>query len=42
MTKLQAIRKFADYAAGEHVIIIRGDWAMGMSDSKPRLQVPYD
>jgi hypothetical protein len=42
MTKLQAIRKFADYAAGEHVIITRGDWAMGMSDTKPRLYVPYN
>lgn len=42
MTKLQAIRKFADYAAGEHVIIARGDWAMSMLDSKPRLYVPQD
>ena len=43
MTKLQAIRKFADFVAGEHVICTRDeDWAMSMADSKPRLLVPYD
>ena len=43
MTKLQAIRKFADYAAGTHVIIIREEnWAMSLADAKPRLCLPYD
>lgn len=43
MTKLQALRKFADYAAGTHVICTRSDdWAMAMTDSKPRLLVPHD
>ena len=44
MTQLQAIRQFADYVAGEHVIIPkqRGDWQMGLGDPKPRLTVPLD
>lgn len=43
MTRLQAIRKFADYVAGEHVIISRDeDWAFSMADPKPRLLVPFD
>ena len=42
MTKLQAIRKFADYVAGEHVICSyeMNEWAMAMWDSKPRLMLP--
>lgn len=42
MTKLQAIRAFADYLAGEHVIIPkqRGDWQMSLGDPKPRLTLP--
>lgn len=43
MTKLQAMRKFSDTVAGEHVIFIRSeDWGMSVSDSHPRLLVPYD
>lgn len=43
MTKLQALRKFADYAAGEHVIIIKDTaWAMSLADAKPRLCIPPD
>lgn len=43
MTRLQAIRKFADIVAGEHVIIIRSDdWALSMVDAKPRLLLPYN
>lgn len=43
MTKLQAVRKFADLVAGEHVICTRSDdWAMSLNDPKPRLLVPTD
>ena len=44
MTKLQAIRKFADYVACEHVIIPkeRTEWSMIMSDAHPRMTVPAD
>lgn len=44
MTKLQAIRKFADIVAEEHVIICRERdvWSMCMADNKPRLILPVD
>lgn len=44
MTQLQAIRSFADYVAGEHVIIPkqRGEWQISMGDPKPRLTIPKD
>lgn len=43
MTKLQAIRKFADTVAQEHVIIVRDDdWSFSMADTKPRMAIPYD
>lgn len=42
MTRLQAIRKFADIVAGEHVICsyAMDMWAMSMIDSHPRLMLP--
>jgi len=43
MTQLQAIRWFADFAAGTHVTIAnrRDDWGMGLSDLQhPRLILP--
>lgn len=43
MTKLQAIRKFADYVAQEHVYIYRSpddDWELSMCHSKPHLGIP--
>ena len=43
MTKLQAIRWFADFVAYEHVIITRDDdWSCSMIDQHPRITVPYD
>lgn len=43
MTKLQALRKFADEVAGEHVICNRDeDWGMSLCDQHPRLIVPKD
>lgn len=44
MTRLQAIRKFADIAAGEHVICSfeLNEWAMSMIDAHPRLMLPRD
>ena len=45
MTKLQAVRKFADHLAGEHVVIYHtkdDDWGMCMGYSKPRLETPRD
>jgi len=47
MTKLQAIRKFVDFIAGEHVTIARnrcddGNWGMDVSNSTPRLTLPKD
>ena len=44
MTRLQAIRKFADIVAGEHVICSYSlnEWAMSMIDSHPRLMLPRD
>lgn len=47
MTKLQAIREFADAIANEHVIIARdrcedGNWAMDIINPTPRLKVPKD
>lgn len=43
MTQLQAIRKFADYVAQEHVIIYRSkddDYEFNMWYSKPRMGIP--
>lgn len=47
MTKLQAVRKFAEVLAGEHVTIARdkyhnGNWAMDISNSEPRIKIPDD
>ena len=43
MTKLQAIRWFADFVADDHVIVARGDeWSASMIDRHPRMTVPYD
>ena len=44
MTKLQAIRWFADYVAGEHTIIVRerSEWGMSLSAKNPRLVLPQD
>ena len=44
MTRLQAVRKFADLVAQEHVIISSdmNEWAMAMWDTHPRLMVPRD
>ena len=45
MTQLQAIRWFADFAAGTHVTIarMRDDWGMGLGDLRhPRLILPKD
>lgn len=43
MTQLQAVRKFADYVAQEHVTLYRSpddDWEFNMSTSKPRMGIP--
>lgn len=43
MTKLQAIRKFAEYVAGQHVFLYRSpddDWEFSMSFSKPHIGIP--
>ena len=43
MTKLQAMRKFANAVAEEHVIFIRSDdWGMSITDQHPRLLYPSD
>lgn len=47
MTKIQAIREFANYIAGEHVTIARdrcdeGNWAMDFVNPTPRLKIPKD
>lgn len=44
MTKLQAIHWFADYVAGEHVIIAkeRDEWGMSLAEKTPRLILPKD
>jgi hypothetical protein len=43
MTKLQAVRWFADFVANDHVIVARGDdWNASMIDRHPRMTVPYD
>lgn len=45
MTRLQAIRWFADYVAGTHVTIVRerSDWGMSLADLRvPRLILPKD
>ena len=47
MTKLQAIREFADFLANGHTTIARdrcddGNWTMDLSNATPRLQIPKD
>lgn len=43
MTKLQAIRWFADFVAEEHVVIERkDDWEFNMAYSHPHMGIPYD
>ena len=43
MTKLQAIRWFADFVADDHVFITRSDdWSSNMCDRHPRITIPYD
>ena len=47
MTKLQAIREFANFLAEGHTIIARdrceeGNWAMDIENPTPRLKVPKD
>lgn len=47
MTRLQAIRKFGNFLAGEKIIIARdrcseGNWAMDITNTIPRLKVPKD
>lgn len=47
MTKLQAIRQFANFLANEHVTIAndrcdKGNWAMDIDNSTPRLKIPKD
>jgi hypothetical protein len=47
MTKIQAIRKFVDFIAGEHVIIARnrcdeGNWTMDIDNPTPRITLPKD
>ena len=44
MGRITAIRKFADTALGEKVVIVRrrDDWAMSVSDKSPRLILPKD
>lgn len=47
MTKLQAIREFADFLAEGHTIIARdkcdsGNWAMDIDNPTPRLKIPKD
>ncbi len=47
MTKLQAIREFADFLAEGHTTIARdrcedGNWTMDLSNATPRLQIPKD
>ena len=47
MTKLQAIREFAEQIAGEHVTIARdrcnrGNWMMDISGATPRMKIPKD
>lgn len=47
MTKLQAIREFADFLAEGHTTIARdrcedGNWAMDIDSPTPRLKVPKD
>lgn len=47
MTKLQAIREFINYVAGEHVTIAHercdcGNWGMDIGGSTPRLILPKD
>ena len=43
MTKLQAIRWFADFVADDHVFITRSDdWSSSMYDRHPRITIPYD
>lgn len=44
MSQLQAIRRFADLVAGEHVIISRSaeGWGSGMFDQHMRVDIPFD
>ena len=44
MTKLQAIRQFADTVLGEKVVIARrrSEWGMDIQDTYPRLLLPQD
>ena len=47
MTKLQAIRQFANFLANEHVTIAndrcdKGNWAMDIDNPTPRLKIPKD
>lgn len=45
MTKLQAIRKFAEEVIGEHVTILNHDdnnWSMVTNSMRPRMYIPAD
>lgn len=47
MTRLQAIREFADFLAEEHVTIARerchdGNWMMDIDNPTPRIIIPQD
>ena len=44
MGRITAIRKFANIALGEKVIIVRkrDDWGMSLTDKHPRLVLPAD
>jgi hypothetical protein len=44
MGRITAIRKFADTALGEKVVIVRrrDDWGMSLTDKHPRLILPKD